>query len=928
MSTHVHGPKRWFEVRSTLRDAVSLDFDWVAGIIHVALRQLQMARRWSRQAEIALAFDDLTEGHYGSRLLPFIEQAQEKMVASKWADGEPLAQVKRRVADLARDESVCTQAMDKVRRAIHALKTPSVEGPEGGAEAALEEAQEFCRECATLCRARRETTMLIESLASLGTLALAGAKVSRASDAWHACLDVIFNTQDSCKHWQPFFQASAVAVTQKVGMRECGRAIALLGCLTRHTTPHRLEKRLQHALFAARLCDSAASTSIVHPSRLVDWAGYRLAELPAGLFSAQLMEDLGLLDGLNAVATTLVSYEMPLLALPVLAILKHLATDVSRDAAHSAGADALLINALSQLGQLGHATNLVASTLAGADLPRDELELPKVAPSADSEAAPPLTAPTPSPPFFVHLPPESEENAPAVRALIAAKPAAHLEGLCGPHVMRMLDLSRAALLLKMTERVPPSAIPAIAAEAAGAADGGADAAAAAPPAKGKADPKKGAVVEEAPGAGVGAAEILRAVEALLTVTDSEEPQEDGGDGDAPPPVVSKSDRSATFTLTCETALLRSVLAQRRGMLSDAVAPLRDAMGGAFPFLPWAQLDTVEDGTSVATLMSALQPGALHWLRMRAALASLSLQQGQLDAADEQIDVGRTEANRAHDKRVLRTLLLVHARVRAERGQLPAAAQEFKLWLEDAATAVAADGVAVAIASMQYAGTLLALSTGVGAVGGAGSKIVALLRSAEAALRVEAEASSMLSTEKWPCLVQPTPGGQGEASPVHVASLQNLYLRPLHGFIESKLKLAIGLQLTSSTTGMAANAAVDAAAQLLSDAAALAQRTLHPRPGLIARVHHELGRMLRRQALRAGAGMWGGAASTGAAYADPAEDAPPVLAVPPVVEQASEALRRALTALADGEQVELGLQAQIGLELVMLHGARLVPEQDA
>jgi len=75
-------------------------------------------------------------------------------------------------------------------------------------------------------------------------------------------------------------------------------------------------------------------------------------------------------------------------------------------------------------------------------------------------------------------------------------------------------------------------------------------------------------------------------------------------------------------------------------------------------------------------------------------------------------------------------------------------------------------------------------------------------------------------------------------------------------------------------------------------------------------------------------MWGGAASTGAAYAEPAEDAPPLLAVPPVVQQASEALRRALTALADGEQVELGLQAQIGLELVMLHGARLVPEQDA
>jgi hypothetical protein len=38
-------------------------------------------------------------------------------------------------------------------------------------------------------------------------------------------------------------------------------------------------------------------------------------------------------------------------------------------------------------------------------------------------------------------------------------------------------------------------------------------------------------------------------------------------------------------------------------------------------------------------------------------------QGQLKAALEQIDTGRTEANRAHDKRVLRQLLLVHARVK-------------------------------------------------------------------------------------------------------------------------------------------------------------------------------------------------------------------------------------------------------------------------
>jgi hypothetical protein len=93
-------------------------------------------------------------------------------------------------------------------------------------------------------------------------------------------------------------------------------------------------------------------------------------------------------------------------------------------------------------------------------------------------------------------------------------------------------------------------------------------------------------------------------------------------------------------------------------------------------------------------------------------------QGQLKAAFEQLDTGRTEANRAHDKRVLRQLLLVHARVKLANGELPAAADALKLWLEDASRATAADAVTVAGASMQYAGAILALSAAFGAVGGA------------------------------------------------------------------------------------------------------------------------------------------------------------------------------------------------------------------
>ena len=79
VSTHVRGPRRWFEARATTADAVTLDFDWIAAFVLLTLRQLQMARQWTWQQLIALAFDDLTEGHYGAKLMPFLEQAQQKL---------------------------------------------------------------------------------------------------------------------------------------------------------------------------------------------------------------------------------------------------------------------------------------------------------------------------------------------------------------------------------------------------------------------------------------------------------------------------------------------------------------------------------------------------------------------------------------------------------------------------------------------------------------------------------------------------------------------------------------------------------------------------------------------------------------------------------------------------------------------------------
>ena len=942
MSTHVKGPRRWFETRVQIEDAVSVDFDWISAFILLALRQLQMARQWNWQQQIALTFDDLTEGHYGSRLMPFLEQAQQKIGASKWCDGEPLPQVKRRVAELARDQSACLEAIEGCRQAMHALQTRGGglkdllelrDTGEAAHVAAIQKTQEMWRDCATMCRARRETAMVVESLAFCGLLQLADGKVFRAAESWNGALDVIFTTQDVCKHWLPFFAPGAVPLSQKVSLFECSRALGLLGCLTRHTTPHRLERRVQLSLFASHLGSMITSLSVANPSRLIDWAGFRLTELPASMLVGEVIEDLELLDGLHAMAATLIAYEMPLRALPLLAMLKYLATDIARNAQHSVAADALTIDALTQLGQIDHAAALLTSALAAADMPLNALQLP--APAPDGEAPkPPLASPPVPPAFLVHLPPESEANAPAVRALLEAEPAAHLATLAGEPVVHLLMLARAKILLKITERVPSSAVATIAAEAAG---GGVVAApsAADPKAKGKVDPKAPPVAQTG---AVSAAEMLRAVEADL---DSVYAAPEGGDIAAAPAPAAAADelppsvQASNFALRCDAALLKSVLAARRGMLSEAIAPLHEAMSGAFPNLPWSGLESDASG-SVSTLLFSLQPGAVHWLRLRVALASICLQQGQLDAADNQIDTGRTETNQAHDKRMLRSLLLLHARLRVERGELPKAADEFKLWLEDAASGSEVDGLVVAVASMKYASILVSLSAGIGVAGGGpgASKIVSLLRTAEEQLRKQAESHGMLSSEKWPALSQPTPGvlpggPTGEPSLIDVSSLHNLYLKPLPHLVEAKLRLATGLQLASAAPNtMSAAAATDAAAVLLSEAKAVAERTLHPRPSLVARVLHELGRALRVQATRSADSEWGGVGSVGAATAPPEEGAPPPAIAPALVAGASVALVSALRTLVDGEQVDPGLQTQILLELVILHGGCLVKGGDA
>ena len=657
------------------------------------------------------------------------------------------------------------------------------------------------------------------------------------------------------------------------------------------------------------------------------------------------MEDLELLAGLHAVAAALLANGMPRRALPVLAVLKHLATDVARDAPHSVAADALGVDALTQLGQLDHATRLVGASLAAVDVPHDALELPHTAAEA---AAPPLAPPAPTPPFRIDLPPDAASNAPAVRFLVDAAPSAHLAPLASEPVLHLLTLARVRLLLKLTERVPPSAVGAIAADAAGGGGGGGGGG----------------------GEVVGASEILRAAEALLgTVTpiggggggggERGGGGDDAADGGAPAAEAAPSSpavQAANFVLSCEVGLLRSVVAARRGVPSAAIEAIKEAMGQAFPQLPWDGLESVAEG-SVATLLPSLQPGALQWLRMRVALATLCLQQGQLAAAEEQIDTGRTEVNRAHDKRMLRALLLVHARVRVEQGQLSAAADEYKLWLDDAAGAIEPDRLAVATAAMEYATTLLSLSAGVGAVGGGpgAGKIVELLRAAESSLREEAYAQGMLSTEKWPCLTQPTPGLQPDAigggggcrrrrrrgRRGRGARRRGVAAQPLpraapaarRGDVQARRRRAAHeprRRRGADGDGRGGRRGGGAPVGGEDD------RRAHPPPAPAARRARPLrarphapaaGRARGRAAPRGAAPAAWAAARRRPPGADGAPAPAAVGATPALAVGASVALQSALTALADGAVVDPSLQGQCLLELAMLHGARLTPGAD-
>jgi hypothetical protein len=728
----------------------------------------------------------------------------------------------------------------------------------------------------------------------------------------------------------------------RVGLLACGRALTLLGCLAQHAARAQLDRRLQHALFGSGLVEELLGGSLPHPARLVDYAGYKLQQLWPGqqVFEPAALTELHLLDGLQQLVVTLLDYEMPLRALPLLCLYRHLAADTCRDVHHTVTADALSVQALCELGQLHEAWQLLGAAHAGSGLPVDWLELPPSRLPEGTAAPPP--PPPPPPPLLLHLPPEDEANAAAVEALLVLEVAPHLPSLYGASLLRLLELGRVQLLLRLAERPPPPSP---------AGDAGAPAAAAAPAKGGKGAPPPAKGGGAAPGGGGSdgesgqAATLLAKAEELLEALGAAVAAElTPADEGAEPPRGAA--REALVALACRGALLRAALDTRRGLHTAAVV---SAAGG----IALAQSVRLPEGAAGAA-PPCVQVGALLWLRLRVSLVRSALSQRQLAAADEQIKLGRMESHLANDVRV--DVWLQHARLLllAERGELDQATAGFEGWLEHAA-GQADNTVATAMGSVHYAALLLAqlprrAARSEAEVAEAAALAVEALQRAERLLTHEAHAQGMLSTEAWACLVD-APGGPAVPPSLlgtpELHSLRNLHLRPLQPLLAARLGLAVALQLAYPTDA-AADMAAEMAQEKLQAAVDLLPHVLHPRPAVVARIHLELGRLQRRRLSKnfysptRATLEWGGAAGVAAAKAVLAADAEATAAAAAAAAEGGENAAAAGAAEAEAEDgfgaARASLEAALRVsdsgpldpelrgaalaELALLHGAQL------
>ncbi|KAL1512237.1 hypothetical protein AB1Y20_005499 [Prymnesium parvum] len=879
VSTLVRGPKRWFDLRPSDGDLPSLDVKQISEHVLFSLRLLQMGRQWRRQAELALSFDDVTEAEYCSKILPFLEQAQQKLLATKWHDGEALQAVQQRVSTLARDKSKCRESVESWERALHDLMPDDGPASElvvgSGAAENLRPMIDSLRECCSLCRSKREMDLLVRTQQALGFVQVTAGFVEAAAETFVVTIDAIFGKLDVCGAWRDLFSVDAEPISSVLSPRALGTAITTLGMLVLHTTQAKLEARLQFAEFGAALVE-ALLTPIWPHKDLIEFAGQRLKELPSPheTFESSDFSRYRLLDGLQAIASALLQYDMPLQALPPLVLLKHLATDRCRDVEQAIMADALNIWALSEIGQLDYACQLLAAAHYGMDLPRSATEVRLILPETGNDT--PIARALRAPSYSVDAPFDSKLNEPSMKWLMSVEMSEHQQKAHQQHKQKVANhqprkvLQRPVrkalqrLVRKAPQRLARKALHRLARKA------------------------LHRLAQKA----------LRrlARKALRRLARK---------------AVELDKSECAIYLRSETALLQADLARRRGLLSAAVEAVAQALSDSHQLRG--------PTTQAASTLPALRPSPLLWLRLRSTLIADVVQQGQHEVAEDQLQIGMTEAQAAKDKRKFRGLVILRLKLLLKRGDTVAAADGLKLWLKDAEQSIATGRLNVlgAEACMLYASALSALGAAAGTIpGDAGSsKVAALYKQADELLTSEAAMLGLFSRNRLPSLVEEN--AEGNKQP------PNMYLRPLQLLADVKLELANAARLANQKESAEISETADEETEMLVTANKLLNHTQYPRLSLVSRTRAELGRRLRLRAFasREGVATWGGR-STLTSVMDAAATAENTVASSEFQECAS-ALKSAYSLASSNDLVDPELQAAIAVELCLLYGAQLV-----
>ena len=164
----------------------------------------------------------------------------------------------------------------------------------------------------------------------------------------------------------------------------------ICGKLARISYAHDLYLQQEAALLGSKLLAAVLPSSLSHPQRAVDTAGYTPAELAKGvnLFSdphALNMPDL--LEGLETVARVLTTAGHCLPALPVLSMWEWAARHVCRSLQQTVRCRIVRVHALCRLGLLREAAAVTAVLMRGTLLPHPDTSRNAVFPVGSSAAA-------------------------------------------------------------------------------------------------------------------------------------------------------------------------------------------------------------------------------------------------------------------------------------------------------------------------------------------------------------------------------------------------------------------------------------------------------------------------------------------------------------------------------------------------------------